>query len=245
MPRWLASYGLLMQWQTRRLTRILPLVVLVQALYAVGVVVGFGFLLPEVDPQSALYLSTGAPTLQLIILGLTIVPQQVAQAKSEGSFAYLQTLPVPRIGYLAADVTIWLLVALPGMALAIAIATLRYDLNYAFSPLLIPAVLLVTLSATGVGYAIAVFTPLIVAQLIAQMLVFGIVMFSPINFPADRLPGWLATFHRVLPTGAMVEVMRGTMAQDSFSLSARPFIVLSAWSLAGLMATYSTMARRQ
>jgi hypothetical protein len=36
-------------------------------------------------------------------------------------------------------------------------------------------------------------------------------MFSPLNFPADRLPDWLAAVHRVLPFQAMGEVVRGTL----------------------------------
>jgi len=53
-----------------------------------------------------------------------------------------------------------------------------------------------------------------------------ILMFSPLNFPADRLPGWLAAIHNVLPIQAMGEVMRGTLASNSFPITFGAFALL-------------------
>ena len=36
-------------------------------------------------------------------------------------------------------------------------------------------------------------------NLIANALVFFVLLFSPIVFPASQLPGWLYDLHRVLP----------------------------------------------
>jgi ABC-2 type transport system permease protein len=69
-------------------------------------------------------------------------------------------------------------------------------------------------------------------------------MFSPVNFPADRLPRWLQVVHQVLPITAMADVMRGTLARDRFELSAGPFLVLAAWCAAGFTASYVAMNRR-
>jgi hypothetical protein len=43
-----------------------------------------------------MFLTTGAPTLTLVSLGLVMVPQMVVQAKSQGAFDYMWSLPVPR-----------------------------------------------------------------------------------------------------------------------------------------------------
>jgi ABC-2 type transport system permease protein len=83
-----------------------------------------------------------------------------------------------------------------------------------------------------------------VAQMLSQILVVFILMFSPLNFPADRLPGWLATIHNFLPIQAMGEVMRGTIASSSFPLTVGAFLILGAWCAATFAATGVVMTRR-
>jgi ABC-2 type transport system permease protein len=40
---------------------------------------------------------------------------------------------------------------------------------------------------------------------------FFVMLFSPINFPAERLPSWLQAVHNVLPIEAMAELVRSTL----------------------------------
>jgi ABC-2 type transport system permease protein len=223
----------------------LPLVVVVQAILAVGVVIGLTFLFPSIDPATALYLSTGAPALTLITVGVIMVPQIVSQAKERGSLEYMRSLPVPRMAYLAADATVWLLASLPGVAAALMVAALRFDLHLAVSPLVVPAMLLVALTATAVGYAIASLLPPMAAVLATNVLVFFVLLFSPVNFPADRLPGWLAELHRYLPVQSMAEVVRGTLAADAFPIAPGAWAVLGAWCAGGFAAAYVLMTRRR
>jgi len=121
----LQQYGLLTQWQLRRQSVLLPLLVVVQGALAVGTVLGFGILMGDLEGQAALYLATGAPTITLIVIGLVMAPQMLSQAKTEGSAQWMMTLPVPRLVFLAADLTVWTLVALPGTVLAVFVGVLR------------------------------------------------------------------------------------------------------------------------
>jgi membrane protease YdiL (CAAX protease family) len=43
----------------------------------------------------------------------------LAQARTEGSLEYMRSLPVPRIVHLLADLSVWLVIVLPGVAFAI------------------------------------------------------------------------------------------------------------------------------
>jgi ABC-2 type transport system permease protein len=241
---WLRSYGLLIQWSAIRLRYVLPLMLIVQTLLAVGIVIGFTFLLPDIAQRTALYLSTGAPTLGLITIGMVLAPQLIAETKTSGSFEYQRTLPVPRSATLAADLTIWLVTSLPGLVLSMVFANLRFDLNLDVSPLVIPAVLLVAITAIAVGYAIAYATPPTVAALISQVIVFFALMFSPINFPADRLPSWLQEVHRFLPFRYMADAIRETLATPAAGLNPVPFLVLAGWCVLGLALTLRVMTRR-
>lgn len=238
------DYALLVQWQARKISWLFPLIVGVQTILSVGIIVGFGFLFAEVDQETALFLATGAPTLLLLVIGLVLVPQMVSDSKNEGTYNWMRALPVPRMAFLAADTTVWFVAMLPGLVVALVVARWHYDLALSVSPLVVVAILLVGLTATAIGSAIASFVPPMITLLLTNLLLFGALMFSPANFPAERLPGGLQAVHHVPPITAMADVMRGTLARDSFELTATPFAVLAVWCAAGFTASYIAMNRR-
>ena len=240
----LRSYRLLVTWQFRRMRMFLPLGIVVQTLLALGIVAGYPLLFPAMDRTTILYLATGGPAISLITMGLVAVPQLVAQARTEGTLAYMRTLPVPRMAYLLADMTVWLIVVLPGVAFSVVVASLRFGLDLSVSPLVIPAVALVALTATSIGYALASVLPQMLANMASQVLVVFILMFSPLNFPADHLPGWLAAVHSILPIEAMGEVLRGTLAPASFPITFGAFAILGAWCAASFATTNLILTRR-
>lgn len=240
------TYTTLLRWQVAQIGPLLPLVVVIQALLAAGMIVGFGFLIPDIDPATALFLSTGAPTVLLLTIGFVIVPQGVARARTDGTFAYMRSLPLARPLLLAADLTVWLLIALPSVAVGVVVARLRYDLDLSFDwPVLVAAALLVTLMATAVGYAIAVSLQPMLAQLLTQVLVFFVLLFSPITFPASQLPGWFQTVHDVLPARPGADLLRAGLASGVFDASGRDLLVLLVWCALGVAVTLRALVRRE
>lgn len=244
MRHWLRSYLLLLRWSAIRLRYLLSMVLVIQIFLSVGIVIGFAFLLPQIDSATALYLSTGAPTLGLITIGMVMAPQLVATSKTEGTFSYNQTLPVPRTAILFSDVTTWLVVGAPGLILGLVVAVMRFDLTLRVSWLAVPATVLVALTATTVGLAIAYAATPPVTNMVTQLIVFVALMFSPINFPADRLPVWLQAIHHVLPFQHMAQVVRESLTAAPEGLSAAPFAVLAGWCAIGLVGTLRVMTRR-
>jgi ABC-2 type transport system permease protein len=244
MRHWLRSYRLLLRWNLLQVRSTLPLLLVVQTLIGVGVVIGFSFLVPQMDAPTALYLATGAPTIALIIVGMVMVPQVVAQQKLTGVFDYVRAMPVPRLALVAADATVWVGVALPGLLASLGVAALRFDLTFTVSPLVVPAVLLVAASTVAVGYGVGYATKPAVASIISQMLIIVSLMFAPVNFPAERLPDWLAAAHRWLPFTYMAQAVRETLSVPPGGVPALPFTVLAAWAAVGLAITYRVMTRR-
>lgn len=240
----LRSYRLLVRWQLLRLKGFLPLAIVVQALFALGIVVGYPLLFPQLDETTILFLATGAPAITLITMGLVAVPQVVSQAKTAGTLEYVRSLPVPRLVYLFADLTVWLAVILPGVVFALAMGVLRFGLALDVIPLVVPAFLLVALTSSTVGYAMASVLPPAIAMLLTQVLVVFVLMFSPLNFPAARLPDWLQLIHSFLPVEAMGEVIRGTLVANVFPMTLGAWALLVAWCIGGLGVTYATLSRR-
>lgn len=243
---WFRSYELLLKWHLLRFKPVLPLTLVVQLLIGVGTVVGMSYMVPGITPEAARFLVTGGPTLTLISLGLVLVPQMVGQAKSAGTFDYMRALPVPRMAFLGAELTTWLLITLPGMALAVYAGSRHYGFDLEISPLVLPAVLLVAVTATTVGYAIAQLSPSPeLVTVITNFVIFCLFLFSPINFPVARLPGWLAELHRFLPVMYSADLIRGTLTPGGSENLGAAFMVLGGWCLLGFVITYITMTRRQ
>jgi ABC-2 type transport system permease protein len=240
----LRNYWLLIEWQTLRLQPFILLAIVVQVAFAFGIVAGYPLLFPEIDELTVLFLATGAPAITLITMGLVALPQVVAQSRIEGSLDYMRSLPVPRMVFLMADLTVMLAIVLPGVVFAVAVGSWALDLALTISWTIIPAVLLVATTAGAIGYAMASVLPPMVAMLLTQVLVIGVLVFSPINFPAERLPEWMQRVHDVLPVEAMGEVIRGSLAADSFTLTAGPFAVLTGWCAIALGLSYLTLRRR-
>ena len=245
MARWLRSYGLMLKWQALSQKPILPLEMAVEVMVAVGITIGIGFFYPQINPTIAKFLTTGAPTLILLSMGVVLVPQIVAMSRTEGTFDYIWSLPVPRMVYLAADATVWVLVTLPGVVLALVVGAFYYDFGLDVSPLVVPAFLLVSLTAIFIGYAIAHGAPKPeIAQLATQIIVFAIMMFSPVVYPIEQLPGWLATLHRGLPIVYMAELSRGTLTDLNVNLGLA-FTVVGVWCAVGFIGTYALVRRRR
>jgi ABC-2 type transport system permease protein len=242
---WFQSYTLLLKWQGLKFKTILPFIIVAQFFTGIGTVIGLGYLMPDIDSHTAMFLVTGGPTLTLITLGLVMVPQMVAQAKSQGMLDYMRSFPVPRMAYLAADLTIWLLSTLPGVILALVVGSLRYDFELQFSPLIVLAFTLVVLMATSVGYAIALLAPKAeLVNVLTNLIIFSLFLFSPVNFPVERLPDWLETIHRFLPVKYAADAVRGALVPGYSDGLGLALAVLSAWCLVGLIINYRVATRR-
>lgn len=243
---WLRSYVLLLRWEMTSLRLVLPILLVVQLLMGAGVVLGFGLLFDRIPEAQAVYLATGATVIALLMVGLVAAPQMVANQKMTGTYDYLWSLPVPRLVEVLASLTVYGAMALPGMIVALGVAVLRFDLPLRVGPLVIPAAGLTVLMATSVGYAFAhgISRPM-VTGLITQVLAFAILLFSPINFPAERLPAWYATVHRYLPFQHAAVVVRDALTGGGTPGLGFSYAILSLWTVAGWLVTWRVLGRRR
>jgi ABC-2 type transport system permease protein len=74
-------------------------------------------------------------------------------------------------------------------------------------------------------------------MLISQLLIFVIFGFSPISYPPENLPGWLATIHDYLPFFHMANAVRDGLTDGLAVDVGRSYVVLAVW--AGLSAAIS------
>lgn len=219
------------KWQFLRNSSFAVFSFVVQILISVGIIFGFSFLIPNIDAQTALYLITGAPAVIMLTTGLVMMSQMIAEDKGQGTIEYMLSWPIPRWIYILGDALYWFCMTLPGVFLSLLVGSLYFKvpLSFGLSGLLV--VLLSGLTAMSVGYAMAVLLPPKFTHLLSQILVFGIMLFSPISFPAERLPSWLAAVHHVLPIQHVAQTMRASFAPDYFTAGISSYLILLFWAV--------------
>ena len=241
----LGALGTLIRWTLNQAGPALPLVIVVQIVLAASMILGFGMLIPNLDEKAALFLSTGTPTVMLLMVGFVVVPQNVATARNTGAFQYMRSLPVPRAMMFVADTVVWVLVAVPGVAVAVLVAQWAYGLDLTVDwVILLLGGLLVAVMGTAVGYAIAVTFAPMVAQILTQVLAFFLMLFSPVTYPASQMPEWFQRVHDFLPIEAGATLIRAGIASNHFTWEAKDLFVLALWTLLGVILSLRALTRR-
>jgi ABC-2 type transport system permease protein len=177
-------------------------------------------------------------------VGLVMAPQMVAQSRLAGTFDYIWSLPIPRMVYIAADSSNLFASMLPGIVIAVIFGAIHFDFSLSISPLVIPAVIMIAACATFLGYSIAFAVPKpMMAMVLTQVIIFIVMMFSPVMYPAEQMPQWLQSVHQVLPIKYMANLMRGTLTDLPVNLG-MAFGIVGAWLVAAFFLTYSLVRRR-
>jgi ABC-2 type transport system permease protein len=241
----LRAYPLMMAWSWLSSRPWLAMLGIVQIIMPLAFVVGMSFLFPDITPPIARHLITGTPTLLLLMVGLSVVPSMVAFGRIQGTYDFMLSLPVPRMLLLTSDVTAIFLLTLPGIILALIVGSVFHGFALQVSPLVVPAFVLISITGTFVGYAIALALPRPrMTSVATNFLVFFITFFSPVIYPPEQLPGWLAAVHRVLPIQYMADLSRGTLTDIDVNLGLA-FTVTGAWCLASFIFCYAVMKKRR
>lgn len=213
--------------------------------FAMGLVIGFGYLIPNVTEETAAFLVTGAATQMIATVGIVALPQSLAQAKQEGLLEYIFSLPVSREAYLLSLVTFALLQAIPAIVFSVALGAWRYDFALEINPLVLLVVPLGVLSLTGPGVAMAILTPHPqVTNIITQLAVFYVLFFAPVLLPREQLPGALQYVAAVVPTTYVADGVRGTLTCLPDTQVVRALAVMAAFDVVSLAITGLTVRRR-
>ncbi len=243
---WLGSLGSMMRFDLGQARQWAAIMVVIQVMMGAGMALMYGFFYPRITPTIALYISTGTPTLALIPLGFVMVPGNVGQRKLEGTFDFIWSMPVPRSVQATSTFLLYTLLSLPGTVLALVVATWRYGIHLSISPQIVPGMALCALMAVSVGFgmALAIRNPL-VTNLIANALIFVVLLFSPIVFPPSNLPAWLSAVDRALPFYSMAEVIRAGLTSGIVTDLTRSYLVLLGWTAVGWAMTAWVVGRRR
>jgi ABC-2 type transport system permease protein len=228
---WPRAYWRMLAWDLADFRLHVPVLSAVLILQGAGFALGVGLLFGTMPAAAAVFLVTGAPVMNLITAGLIFEPQLVAQQRTQGSYEFLQSLPVPRSAAAMAWYTVALSTALPAVAITLVAGVARYHLNLTVTPMVVPAMLLTCLAGVLLGLAIAhAVTVPMAAMLASTTLIFVMTGFSPVVFPAAQLPAWLAAVNQWLPFGSMATIVRAALVTGVATGVPRAYLVVAAWA---------------
>jgi len=239
------AYRRMVAWELASLRIYLPLLGSVLVLQGTGLVLGLGLFFHHIPPVAGLYVTTGVPVLSLLTLGLIFEPQIVAGQRAEGSYDFHLSLPAPRTMSYLAWYTVSLLPALPAVVLALVVGMARYHFHLDVSVLIVPALLLTSVTGTLMGYAVAhgVPSPMTI-RLLSTAFIFVTFGFSPILFPPSHLPEWLVDINRWLPFGSMATIVRSALVAGHAAGVGRAYVVVGAWAAVSALVSAWAIGRR-
>jgi ABC-2 type transport system permease protein len=244
---WLRGYRSMIRFDVTSQRTVLPLLLFIQVMMGAGMAIMYGFFLgDDLPPLAGAYVATGIPALSLVPLGFVAVPLAVSQLRMQGSYDYVWSLPVPRTAAAAATFSVYTALALPGTIVALFVAQWRYGISLQVSPMVVPAILLSSLMAASVGFGVAhlIENPQITA-LISNVMIFFVLLFSPIIVPIERFPGWLAAIHEWLPFHHMAVVIRDGLSDGLVTSPVRSYLILGAWTVGSWLLAGWAISRRR
>jgi len=242
---WLHAYRRMVVWDVVDLRLQLPLLASVLVLQGAGFALGIGLFFHHIPTRVAMFVVTGVPVVNLVTAGLIFEPQVVADQRTQGSYEFLQAMPVPRSATAAAWYTVSLVTALPAVVLSLVVGAARYHLTMAVTPAIVPAVLATSVAGTLIGYAIAhgVTAPM-ATRLVSVSFIFMIFGFCPVMFPAGQLPHWLVEVNRFLPFGSMATIVRAALVKGAATGVGSAYLVVTSWAaVSGLVAAWAVGRR--
>ena len=243
---WAASYAAMLRFDLAAQRNWLPMFALMQVLFGAGMAIIYGFYIGHLPAGAALFIVSGSPALAVLTAGLIGVTMMVTERQQAGSWDFIWSLPAPRSAAVASSFTVFTLLSVPGIVATLALAAWRYGLTLTVSPMAVPALLLSSLMATAIGFAMAqLIARPVVTNAIVNALIFVVLIFSPVEFPISRLPLWLADVHRVLPVYYLGQVLRASVTQGLVANVALSYAMVAAWTAVACAGTAWAVGRRR
>jgi ABC-2 type transport system permease protein len=244
---WLDGYRSMLRFESRNLRTYLTLGLVIQVLMGAGMALMYGYYFGGLTPAQQTFLATGIPALSLVPIGFVMVPNAIMEHKIRDTYDYVWSLPVPRQASALATFTLFTALGIPGTVVSLVIAASVYSVNLDVSWSIVPAMLLTSAMATAVGYAMghAIPEPR-VTNLIANLIIFLVLLFSPIVVAIEQFPGWWAAIHRVLPFWHMSVVIRGGLTHGIMTAPVlTSYVALGLWALGAWLLAGWVVGRRR
>lgn len=188
-----------------------------------------------IDGEPIDFLAPGVLALAVLSTAMVNLAIGTAFEREYGVLKRLGATPLGRPRLLAAKGSAVLLVEVVQLVVLAAVA-LAFGWDPDVRPLpFVVAVVLGTAACAGLGLCLAGSLKALVALAAANALYLLLLLLSGMVIPLDELPGPLRALARALPSGALAEAVRGSLA-EGVPVPGRAWAVLAAWAIAAPLA---------
>ncbi len=239
------QYGDLVGMQLRSMRGDIVFIAIIHIALSTGLVLGMGYLIPDISEPTALYLVTGTATQAFVTVGLVMLPQMLAEGKAQGRMEYFLTMPISREAYLFALITVVAITSLPAVAFSLVFGAWHYDLSMTFEPAVLAVMALAVLSLAGLGVAMAVYIPhQQVVNAMTQLTIFYVLFFAPVLLPESQLPELLQATAKLAPPTYAADGVRATLTDLPGTNLGRDLSVMSGFAVASIALSAFAIRRR-
>jgi ABC-2 type transport system permease protein len=162
--------------------------------------------------DSLIYIISGATIFAAANDGLYTLAVRLGQMKKDGVLLYYMSLPISPIAFICAQMLSRLLITLPGMVITILAGVLLYDVPLSFSPWIFVLLLLCGLAFSAVGMTLGLYIEnLELLQVITNLLLFMVILVTPVFTTIEALPMFLRPVAYVMPTTYAAAALRAAL----------------------------------
>lgn len=159
------------------------------------------------------YIDALVPGLAAIVIGtlaLMSIPVATATAREQKILRRYQATPMPPLVYLAADITMNVLIALSGLVILCIVAPLVFDVRFGGNWVyMFGGFLLSAFAFAAVGYIVAALSPTArIAAVVGQVLYFPMMFLSGVGFPPEIMPAGVRAAAQWLPLTHIVNLLQ-------------------------------------
>ncbi|MBE0476698.1 MAG: ABC transporter permease [Coriobacteriia bacterium] len=194
------------------------------------------------DPEPSLsgmgYLDANLPVFAAIVVGMVglfSVPIGTVTLRESGALRRFMATPLRPLVYIAADVTVYLVMTLIGIALAFVTGMIVFGVRLQGDVFgLFAAICLGALAFMALGYTLASIEPTAqTAIVVGNVLAFPSLALSGATVPLEVLPQEAQNVARVLPLTQMVDLFRGLWLGEGWQSYLTHLAVLGGMLVAG------------
>jgi ABC-2 type transport system permease protein len=243
--RYARQFAILADVQVRSMRNDFWFVMVLQVSFSLGLVLGLGYMVPDISKETATYLTIGAATQTFVTVGLVMLPNFISEAKQDGRLEYFLTLPIGREAYVFSMLAVVAAMALPGVVVTLVLGWARYGIGYSVDPTVVVVGLLSMLSLSGVGVALAMVSPhQQVTNSFTNLIIFYVLFFAPVLVPSSQLPWVLQKTALVMPPTYAADGMRATLTHLPGTHLGESLVVMAGFAVASVVLS-AVMIRRQ
>lgn len=203
----------------------------------VAFVFGFGRIGGENTSSAQLiYIISGSAIFTVANDGLFVMASRIGVMRRDGILIYYASLPISNSAFLISLMISRLLITLPGMIVPIIFGAWLYHIPLSFNLWILILLPIAGLALSSIGMALGILIEnLEILHMITNILMFVLVMATPVFIPMDALPLPLQIFGYFMPPTYAAQALRSALLGTVDSVFYLNVAILSVMTIAGFL----------